>query len=90
MLRRKVRSSLYSTGYRFEGAAPDGFVSAGTTEFTGYDTIPQGALSSNQGSYEVFINPDEPDVILERTNWSSADGEHKGFDVYIRYDCPLI
>lgn len=82
-------------GIRLEGDAPDGFVSVGIAEFSGNDTIPHGILSSNQGAHEVFVNPNEPDVILVSTQWHTAslgeNGEtrHEGFNVYIRYDCPL-
>ena len=82
-------------GIRIEGDAPDGFVSAGIAEFSGYDTIPRGTLSSNEGAYEVYVNPNKPDVILVATQWKTApageNGEtnHSGFNVYIRYDCPL-
>ncbi len=77
-------------GVRIEGAAPDGFVSAGMAEFTGYDTIPSGTLSSNKEAAEVYFNPETPDVVLAATHWFTAtaeeDGEtrHDGFDVYIR------
>ena len=82
-------------GIRIEGSAPDGFVSAGTAEFSGYDTVPRGELASNNGKNEIFTNPAEPDVVLEATEWytapsgSSGEVKHTGFDVYIRYDCPF-
>lgn len=82
-------------GVRLEGEVPEGFVSAGTAEFSGYDTLPRGGLSSNQGEHEVYVNPGEPDVVLVPTCWyTAAAGEpgetkHEGFDVYLRCDCPL-
>lgn len=82
-------------GIRIEGDAPDGFVSVGVAEFSGNDTIPRGALVSNEGAYEVYANPGDPDVVLVATKWHTApvgeNGEtsHSGFNVYIRYDCPL-
>ena len=82
-------------GIRIEGDAPDGFVSAGIAEFSGHDTIPRGALTSNEGAYEVYVNPNEPDVILVSTQWHTApvgengEKDHSGFNVYIRYNCPL-
>lgn len=85
-----------SYGIRMEGDVPAGFVSAGVTEFTGFDTIPRGELASNEGAYEVYVNPDEPDVVLMATQWYTAtageNGEtkHNGFNVYIRYECPLV
>lgn len=82
-------------GIRIEGEAPEGFISAGIAEFTGHDTIPRGALASNQGADEIYVNPDKPDVMLVSTRWyTSAVGEngetgHRGFNVYIRYTCPF-
>ena len=82
-------------GVRIEGDAPDGFISVGIAEFSGNDTIPRGALASNEGTYEVYANPSNPDVVLVATKWHTApvgeNGEtsHSGFNVYIRYDCPL-
>jgi len=81
-------------GIRVEGEAPEGFVCAGVAEFTGYDTVPRGTLASNQGADEIYVNPDEPDILLVSTQWYTAPQEngetrHEGFDVYIRYDCPL-
>ena len=68
-----------SYGIRIEGDAPDGFVSAGIAEFSGHDTIPRGALTSNGGAYEVYVNPNEPDVILVSTQWHTAPvGENGG------------
>ena len=81
-------------GIRIEGDAPDGFASVGVAEFSGNDTIPRGMLASNEGAYEVYANPDDPDVVLAATKWNTApvgeNGEtsHSGFNVYIRYDCP--
>jgi hypothetical protein len=82
-------------GYRVEGDAPEGFYSVGTAEFSGYDTVPRGGLASNQGQLEVFADPDAPEVLLVRAHWYTATAEengetrHDGFNVYIRYDCPL-
>lgn len=82
-------------GVRIEGDTPEGFASAGVAEFSGYDTVPQGSLASNSGAFEVYVNPDEPEVIFASTQWYTApideSGEvnHKGFNVYIRYDCPF-
>lgn len=81
-------------GRRIEGAAPDGFVLAGTAEFTGKDTIPTGGLASNAEAAEVYYDPSDPAVLLMRTHWFTAAAErgetrHDGFDVYIRYDCPF-
>ena len=86
---------LSSYDVRIEGSAPEGFASAGVAEFSGYDTIPRGDLVCNTGAYEIFANPDDPNVILVPTRWYTApigeNGEtsHSGFNVYIRYDCPF-
>lgn len=95
-----VSSEYYDTmestyGIRIEGNAPDGFVPAGIAEFSGHDTIPRGSLVSNEGAYEVYADPSNPDVVLVATKWHTApvgeNGEtnHSGFNVYIRYECPL-
>lgn len=82
-------------GLRIEGAAPDGFVLAGTAEFTGYDTVPAGTLASNTEAAEVYYNPDDPAAVLVQTHWFTATAEesgetrHDGFNVYILYDCPF-
>ena len=71
------------------------FLSLGLTEFSGYDSLPTGTLSSNVGALEVYAHPDQPDLILVSTQWYTATKEeggqtlHTGFNVYIRYDCPL-
>lgn len=95
-----VSSEYYNTmknnyGIRIETDLLEGFVSAGISDFSGYDTIPHGTLTSNKGEYEIYVNPDKPDVILVASQWQTApvgvNGEinHSGFDVYIRYDCPF-
>ncbi len=82
-------------GIRIEGEPPEGFVFVGTTGFSGYDTVPGGNLESNEGEFEVYINPDDPNVILVSTFWHTAaaneNGEtrHEGFNIYIKYDCPF-
>jgi len=73
-------------GYRIEGALPEGFASVGIAEFSGYDIWPEGPLSSNRGEVEVFVNPDDPDVVLVAAVWHSAKGRHEGFDVFLRYE----
>ena len=82
-------------GIRIEGEAPEGFEFAGITEFSGYDTVPKGKLSSNEGEFAVYINPDDRDMILVSTFWHTAAAEeksetrHEGFNVYIKYECPF-
>lgn len=80
---------------RIEGELPEGFVLIGTTEFSGHDTVPKGNLVSNEGEFEVYANPDIPEIIYVSTFWYTAtadeNGEtrHKGFNIYIKYDCPF-
>lgn len=82
-------------GVRIEGEAPSGFTLAGTAEFSGYDTIPKGALSSNQEVGAVYVSEEETDIVLFSTVWFTAsdeetgETEHQGFDVYLRYEGPL-
>ena len=81
-------------GNRIEGSAPEGFVLAGTADFTGNDTIPTGDLATNAAPADVYYAPDDPNVLLLATHWSTAPDEsgeieHAGFDVYIRYNFPL-
>lgn len=88
-----IMESTY--GIRIEGDVPEEFIFAGTAKFSGYDTIPRGALVSNEGAYEVYINPSDSNVLLVATQWHTApvdeNGEtkHRGFNVYIRYNCPF-
>lgn len=80
-------------GVRLAGAAPEGFASVGTAAFSGYDTVPSGALASNTGAAEVYRSAAEPEVALVKTHWyTAAEGgqaRHDGFDVYVRYSGPL-
>ena len=82
-------------GVRIEGTVPDEFTLAGTAKFSGYDTIPTGILSSNTGTAKVYYTSGTPDVILMETSWFTApvgensETQHRGFNVYILYDCPL-
>jgi len=83
-------------GIRIEGAAPDGFVLAGTASSSGHDTIPNGALSVNTEEAMVYLSEAEPNIAFVETHWYTAPKEsgdeevrQDGFNVYIRYDCPL-
>ena len=73
-------------GVRIEGDAPEGFASVGTAEFAGWDLWPEDALSSNTGEEEIYVNPENPDIVLVATTWHTVQGEHRGFHVYLRYD----
>lgn len=77
-------------GPRLEGDLPEGFVSLGTAEFSGLDTVPAGALSCNTEEAEVFADPSDDRVLLLPTRWYTAPltkgGEevvHHGFTVYV-------
>lgn len=82
-------------GVRIEGDAPDEYILAGTTEFTGYDTVPKGYLASDTEEAEVYYNPDNLSVIYVETYWFTHTAEeneetrHEGYNVYILYDCPF-
>lgn len=82
-------------GVRIEGEPPEGFVLMGTTEFSGHDTVPKGNLVSNEGEFEVYANPDIPEIIYVSTFWYTHTAEektqtkHEGFNAYIKYDCPF-
>ena len=76
-------------GRRIEGAVPDGFTLAGTAAFSGEDTVPKGALASNEGEVEVYYDASNPEVILVEAHWFTVQGAHDGFDVYILYDGPF-
>ena len=76
-------------GRRIEGAVPDGFTLAGTAAFSGEDTVPEGALASNEGEVEVYYDASNPEVILVEVHWFTVQGAHDGFDVYILYDGPF-
>lgn len=83
----QVRNEL---GIRIEGDPPAGFAYVGTTEFSGYDTVPEGGLSSNTGEYEVYAGGEGENIILASTTWhTSSDGNgetlHRGFNVYVPY-----
>ncbi len=79
---------LAKYGLRIEGDAPNGFVKLGDARFIGTDTLPQGELSSNVAEAAVYANPAEPDLVLVENTWHSAKGEHRGFDVYLKWDVP--
>ena len=72
---------------------PDGFVHAGEADIGGL----KGCLYFiNPDVPEwVYVNPNEPDVILVSTQWHTApvgengEKDHSGFNVFIRYNCPL-
>lgn len=77
-------------GTRIEGTAPEGFTYLGKAAFSGYDTIPEGDLSSNTGEEEIWIDPDDDSVILVSTIWhtspdNTGEETHYGFHVYTRY-----
>ncbi len=79
---------LDAYGPRIEGALPAGFVSLGTAAFSGLDTVPDGILSCNTGSAEIFADPADDRVLLLPAVWHTApqnDGEveHHGFTVYV-------
>lgn len=78
-------------GISIKGDAPAGFISLGKADFSGYDTIPQGKLSSNTGAEEILSCPDDPDILLVSTAWHTVPDEsgemrHTGWNTYIRWN----
>ena len=75
-------------GTRIEGTVPNGFSLIGTADFSGYDTIPDGALSMNTEPAEVYWSEAEPEIALVATKWHTAPNNtlHHGFNVYIRWE----
>ena len=80
-------------GWRFEGAAPEGFSPLGVTVFDGYDTIPSSELGVNSHwGEQIWSSSAEPNVLLMEDSWSthtsqeSNETRHNGFQVYIRFD----
>lgn len=80
---------------RIEGEAPEGFEFVGKTDFSGDETVPKDNMTSNKGKLDLFADPDNPDIILLSTEWythtstEKKETLHKGFDVYIKYQCPF-
>ncbi|MBQ2866063.1 MAG: hypothetical protein IJE90_06075 [Clostridia bacterium] len=72
-------------GRYIDGYLPDGFELAGEAVFTGKDTVPTGALASNDRSGEVYYSTNDPDVLL----MEDEKMLNPRYYVYIRYDCPF-
>ena len=78
----------------FEGEAPEGFVCLGEVEYTGEDTLPDGALAGNIKA-TVWAHPDRPELLLKETYWHShteqekEETRHHGFEVFALYSGPL-
>lgn len=78
----------------FEGEAPEGFVCLGEVEYTGPDTIPDGALAGNIKA-TVWAHPDRPELLLKEACWYSyteqekEETRHDGFEVFALYTGPL-
>ncbi len=77
-------------GIRIEGEAPAGFVLAGKRIFIGLDTVPQNSLETNALIGDIYYSNIDSNIIIASTSWNSINGIHRGFDVYIKYDCPFI
>ena len=76
--------------WRFEGALPEGFVSAGEPFFTGANTLPDVELGTNVPVDGIFVNPDVPEVLLTPCRWFSAGQTvHDGYTTFILYSGPL-
>lgn len=74
---------------RIEADSVPGYASVGMAEFSGYETVPTGALSCNILPQEVYANPDEPQYLLFPTFWythtdqEDQETKHTGYDVYV-------
>ncbi|MBQ9932325.1 MAG: hypothetical protein IJO69_00640 [Ruminiclostridium sp.] len=74
---------------RIEADTVPGYASLGMAEFSGYETIPTGALSCNILPEEVYANPEEPQYLLFPTVWythtdqEEEETRHTGFNVYV-------
>ena len=60
----------------------------GQTTFTGHDTIPEGDLACNFGVRNVYKSG-VTDLLLVSNAWVDGKEVHRGYDVYVRYDCPF-
>lgn len=80
-------------GVRIEAETVEGFVSLGRADFSGDDTVPSGALCSNEPELEVWADPARPELLLASATWytagdSAGERRHTGFDVYARWCSP--
>ena len=79
-------------GIRIEADSVPGYESVGMAEFSGYETVPTGALSCNTLPEEVYANPNEPEFLLFPTVWythtdqEEEETRHTGFNVYVLVD----
>lgn len=77
---------------RIEADTVPGYESLGMAEFSGYETVPTGALACNILPQEVYANPDEPQYLLLPTVWythtaqEEEETRHTGYDVYVLLD----
>ena len=59
---------------------PAGFTAVGLADAVDYNTIPTGALCGNHKTGTVYVNEDEPDIVLVTYN---------NYEVYVRYGLGL-
>lgn len=78
--------SIY--GERFEGNPKYGFELIGQTTFTGFETVPKGDLACNFGVRNVYKSG-VTDLLLVSNAWTQGKKVCRGYDVYVRYDCPF-
>ena len=75
-------------GERFEGNPKYGFELIGQTTFTGFETVPKGDLACNFGVRNVYKSG-VTDLLLVSNAWTEGKKVCRGYDVYVRYDCPF-
>jgi len=74
-----------------EERAPKDLQILGTAAFSGWDTIPEGKLSSNTGTENIAVLPDTDEVVFVSTEWHTAGDElgemhHTGWNVYVQWN----
>lgn len=75
-------------GTRVEENPRYSFELIGQTTFAGFETIPEGDLACNFGVRNVYESG-VTDLLLVSNAWVDGKKVCRGYDVYVRYDCPL-
>ena len=73
------------------GQAPEDLQILGAAVFSGWDTIPEGKLTSNTGTENIAVLPDTEEVVFVSTEWHTAGDElgemhHTGWNIYVRWN----
>ncbi len=88
MTREQYDGLLERYGKIIRAETVDGFAPVGDARFTGYHTVPQGALAANTENAAVYVNPDEPHVVLVKDTWSWQGGTEPCYYVYLSFERP--